>query len=615
MKLTIKNFRSIEYLKLDIVKGVNFIYSEKNGAGKTNIVYAVLAALFGKIPVNHNLNALRKDEYDFRGNKHFVSLSDSFFAIDTDFNGHYRNQVLTGEKSERREQWFRFLDLQDLQQKELFRLITTKIFITSWAESIANIGNAERSRLLLSLFGVGFIDEVIKRLNTQKLNVVSEHARLQGFVEGANITERPDIKAIEKKIQVLKARVGDLANLDHYQIEEEVKFWRSKVISLEAEINNLGEEDIANDYDGRIEELSSRLEKLKKEYGYDSVYMALDSEPKEELKRLDVEITKLGVEIGSIEDAINNAKTCPKCSARLLFHGKEVEEFDIEEANKKLQLKREEQEQLLGWRESVAGVIECDKLLDEINSLKEKKEFALSAMRDKKETLLAGLTEAKGRLIEYQEKAARLEKHSDDILRLHELESELVHAKRLYELYLDVQGKKARLTELSEELNDYKFLVRTALPQLKFEMINERCLYLQTKINEILEFLGADGRVEFRPKQNKDGEVTEIQLVEYNNGRWADFYSLNTGEQNLLTLAANLAQSDAHPHKLDELGILILDDIFGKLDDDKEERLGEYLHGLGKYVIITSCKRKAVDTIQPDNVITVEKEDGKTVTI
>jgi len=615
MKLTIKNFRSIESLELDIVRGVNFIYSEKNGAGKTNIAFAILAALFGKIPVNHSLNGLKKSEFDFNGNKHFVSLSNSFFAVDTDFNGRFRDLILQGEKSERKSQWFKALDIDELQQKELFRLITTKIFITSWAESIANIGNAERSRLLLSLFGVGFIDKVIHELNLQKLKTVSEQNMLKGFIQGANIGERPDVKSIETEIQALKKKVGHLANLDQYQIEEEIRFWKNKVAQIKAELDKLDKDTTGEDYDRTIEEFERRLSILSKECDYDTVYKVLNVDPEEELKRLDTEIARINLEVKSLEDSIENAKTCPKCKARLLFHDGDVHKFDIAKANETLAEKKMELEGLKGWRKSVADVAECDRLVEEIEKLAEKKKFALSGIEDKRKTLETSLIETTEKLEEYQNKANEIKQHSDDILRLTQLESDLAYARRMDEVYLEVQRKKAKLIEIEKELEDYKFLVSTALPQLKFEMIEERCLYLQTKINEILEFLGADGHVEFKPKQNKDGEVTEIQLLEYNNGRWADFYSLNTGEQNLLTLAANLAQSDAHPHKLDELGILVLDDIFGKLDDDKEERLGEYLHGLGKYVIITSCKRKAIDTIQPDNVIVVEKKDGKTVKI
>ena len=612
MKLTIRNFRSIESLDIDLVKGVNFIYSEKNGAGKTNIAIAIIAALFGKIPVNHNLNALRKDEFGFMGKEYYVSLKTDNYEIDTDFNGRFNSIVLKGEKSERKEQWFKALDISGLQQKDVFRLITTKLFITSWAESIANIGNAERSKLLLSLFGVSFIDNLTQGLSKKKAQLVNKKNQYEGFIEGVSSVELPDIASLKKQVLELKERVGTYANWDENYIKDKILYWEDYIASSKKELDRLNESGALADIDREIEEKKKSIQAVKEKYEIKSI----SGNEKELLENYRRTVTRLNIEIQNLKSMLEKIQLCPRCKVPLSFVDGEIIEFDETEMRARLEALESERDGLIKTKiEPLEASLQIEKMQKEVELLKERRDGISSNIEERRWSIESGIKKAENEIKKFRCELETLKRYGDEIRDYLDLKRELEVAEKIQETYKQAEKKKNELTGIESQLSDCNFLLQRALPSLKLDIIRDSCSYLQTKINEILEILGADGRIEFKPKINKDGDITEISLLEYNNGRWADFYSLNTGEQNILTLAANLAQSDAYPHKLDELGIVILDDIFGKLDDDKEERLGEYLHDLNKYVIITSCKKKAIDTIQPDNIIEIEKREGKTILV
>ena len=612
MKLTIRNFRSIESLDIGLVKGVNFIYSEKNGAGKTNIAIAIIAALFGKIPVNHNLNALRKDEFGFMGKEHYVSLKTDNYEIDTDFNGRFNSIVLKGEKSERKEQWFKALDISGLQQKDIFRLITTKLFITSWAESIANIGNAERSKLLLSLFSVSFIDSLIQGLSKKKAQLVNKKNQYEGFIEGASALELLDIAGLKKQVLELEERVGTYANWNEDYIRDKISYWEDYTTSSKAELDKLNEPEALADIDREIEKKKKSIRAVKEKYAIKSI----SGDEKELLEDYRRTLARLNIEIQNLESMLEKTQLCPRCKVPLSFVDGKIIEFNEARMRARLKALENERKNLIKTKiEPLEASLQIEEMQKEIELLEERRKGISSSIREKRQSIESRIKKAENEVKKFKHELETLKTYEDEIKDYLHLKRELEIAEKIQETYKQAEEKRSELTRVENQLSDCNFLLQRALPSLKLDIIRDSCSYLQTKINEILEILGADGRIEFKPKVNKDGEVTEISLLEYNNGRWADFYSLNTGEQNILTLAANLAQSDAYPHKLDELGIIILDDIFGKLDDGKEERLGEYLHDLNKYVIITSCKRKAIDTIQPDNVIEVEKKDGKTILI
>lgn len=626
MQVKIKNFRSIGRLELFFVKGVNLI-SGFNGSGKTNIAQSLLFAIFGKVPVGRANKRLSNERLSYRGNRPFVAINHSDFKIDSELNGEIDGNQLKGEPDERRSTWFSWLGTDSLSQKELFRQITSNVYVHAHSESVAELGKAERTDYLMSLFGVGFIDTLTDNLKNTKQELLQEVSSLDTFLSGVAHIEEQNEEAIKKRLGELD--FGDFDPTELAQVKVRIDILTKETENLRAAKfpvrDHYTKDDLEDYYKRKFSELESKMPDVDTEFDQEKLDGISDS-----LVATNQKLAKLIDRRDDLSRQQDSALVCPACEAQLQYVRPDLFIFDLETLSGELTKSAEEIKMLEATKER----FEEEQL--EQNQAKLKKDILkqINSLKDERTERLSKLDEQKAQLEEDKRKWQsdinnKISENETEVRNLNDSIPELEAKDIIYREHQDLIAKlgeinklrpliekkkesQKRLDELNSKFSDVSFLLKTGIPTLKQRLINQYSQVFENEINKVLEALGADGIIEFKPIFSKStGDLKEIALRQFNNGEWSDYDSLNNGEKKLITIACMFARINAHPSELDKLGILIFDDLVGELDAEREEALGKYLKSLDKYVIVTTCK--PANWLNPDKTTEVELANGETI--
>lgn len=640
LKLKIDHFRTVNDFEYDFPKGVTVIKGEQ-GSAKSTILQAFARAIIGKVPVNRDLNCLRVDEYE-SGRKHYIKVEGDGFSIDTDWNTHLN---VNGEKAEIEKEWFRFLGLPSTQAA--LEMFTSKIFLTPFSPSLVEYKKTARANLLLSLFGVGFISNAIKYGRDRLGELTREQTKLIAVTD----TGLPDVRGVDElrdKADALKARLKGVWEIKEIEMaKKQVDQIKSDLAQTEtrfqANIKNLNdqlakenEDEIKKKYSAKINAINEKSKGLGVTIGLRKLSRDYQLEKLEEQQRLLSRKSEFVKEEANLKSQLEDAQSykCLACGteARLQVVDGVVADFDYQQVFERQFSLKNNIVEITKELKVVEEEIDACKILDEYEALVKERD----KIKEKRDSELGNITYARNILLgeidktnkEHAARTVELKTRLSDLLKGIEVGERNIENYKLLDATIEelsvaekvrsakdkVDAANARLKIIEPDINDLGFLVNKGFARWRTDVILEKCAYFELVVNDILEKFEADGRCEFIPKLNDSGDVVDIEIRQHNNGRVAYFYSLNSGERELIKTAIAIAQSIAHPQPIDKLGLLCIDEVLALLDSHHKEAVARYLNSLDRAVIVTTNDENAASYFNTDSVINTRMgSDGYTI--
>ncbi|MBS7606883.1 AAA family ATPase [Candidatus Bathyarchaeota archaeon] len=412
---------------------------------------------------------------------------------------------------------------------------------------------------------------------------------------------RAKINDLETRLEALNAqeknvrrRLADLGLSENMSLED----LQSYIDSIIVQISSIrGEEENVR---GEIRRATQRISNLVKESRCPLCLQNLLSEYKDKLmKQLNEEISSYRQQLSELER-----------SAKELEHLRSI----LFAALTSLQ-------SILPKREELTR-----QLRDEEQQLKRAVE-ELNAKKEEIEILKSRLTDLKSKIAEFDysklEEAQRLysetlERYSNLKYKVQNLESqknEIISRLEGLKIRLDIAQKKIERLEKIREILVFIEETRQAYKSIQPKIRGDFVKYLERIVQQIMdELIGSEGEL-FTIKIDEN----YTPIIEGEDGRERSASNLSGGERTFLALAYRLGigQLIMHLKSGRGLSILLLDEPTESLgrEDGSIDRLAEMLSRLKTIEQIIAVTHSEAFAEKADQVIRVEKRDGKSVVL
>ena len=598
MRLTVSNFRTIDCIDLEL-EGLVHI-DGKNGAGKTNLIQALIKAHAGFVPDGLKSN-VPVSEY---GAYAISVVADGYEIHDhclEGFSGSISNAILDrsgGRKGENREEFDKFLGLSDLDLGSKRQLVLQKLYWTPESKSVLELKDAEQTRVLLSLFGIYKLQDALNLAKDQK-------------------------KALETGIEVLSNQISALSIIDTRSVSR----IESEIATLDEFLKGKTDPVVAASYKSHIDNKQLKIKQLKTKFnleinGIDSKISELEKEIKskpdvdeEYLKDKQDELQHL---IGRLNGELDGLKLqitaeelyCPVCGTELMYLDNTLAKLDVRKISMEISNKELELSKLERSLVSVRASLETLSNIRELDFLREllANKYTLSQLR---------ITELQGEIDSLNDDIQVSEVFKKDFDRLKELRIELAVAKRNNELATLKIKQEAQLQVLKQELEIIKFLCsKTGFKAIMSWAVSQSAHNLADEINHVLLEIGAKSELAFQPKIDEEHNVRGITISVSNNNRQTELYGLNNSEKRFLSYAAMFAERKVYPHPLDRLGLLLIDDMsLSDIDLERRQMLASFIKKQSEetVIVIASCYEEIGNLFNPDLTYKLRNVNGKSV--
>ncbi len=654
IKLELKNFRQHKNTILTLKDGVTGILGQ-NGSGKSSLVEAISFSLYGSKSIRGTLDELKsRDEpegvlnaaltFEIDSTVYRVerSLSDAKFFVGGKLEVKGSRDVTSKVEHIIGMNYDEFVSTFYTEQKGLEFLSRKK-------------GGAERERFIMRLLGYDKVEKIQEKLRDQKRNLKSMISSLE-FVDSSEEDLKSELKNEEEILEVLKKQEKGLSiklnDVTKEQEEEKkalerISSGREEFLKLDKERKRL--EGVLDEQKRALsnskienlrasEEITQELNQVSKLLGIgekellDLVKRVSTNKAQLELKKNErdskrkalFERKKSILSISKIEER------CPTC-------GQSFENL----ADAILHLEQEEK--------VIEQIIIDDSIVKEAESLHKQKKKELDTLRLKEATLKTELQSAQEseRLKEIKEKAElRIKETKGFII---EIEGNLKKLTYSEEKYL---SQRTRLEVVTSILTNLR------MERLKVEGDIKESLGKINKIEEILKRLveqvqiRKSGREEMALLESGDTVLSEFRsyltssikprlceltsefLYELTDARYReaifseDFTPqivddgevltvMSGGEEDILHLSVRLALSQLLAERAGrEFSLLILDEVFGSLDELRRSNLLVLLSGLTnrfEQILVISHFEDVKDAVDHVVLIQVDEKTGSSL--
>lgn len=648
LKLELKNFRQHKSTILTLKDGVTGILGQ-NGSGKSSLVEAISFSLYGSKSIRGTLDELKsRDEpegvlnvaltFEIDSTVYRVerSLSDAKFFVGGKLEVKGSRDVTSKIEHVIGMNYDEFVSTFYTEQKGLEFLSRKK-------------GGAERERFIMRLLGYDKVEKVQEKLRDQKRNLKSVISSLE-FVDSSEEELKSELEKEEELLETLNKQEKELSVklIEVTKEQEEEKKALERISSGREEYLKLDKE--RKRLEGVLDEQKRTLSGSKIEN------LRPSKEIIEELNQL----SKL-LEVGDkvLMDLVRKVST-DKAELQLKKSEKDSKRKALSERKKSILSISKIEERCPTCGQSFENIADAilhleheEKVIDEIvidhsifkeaEALHKQKKKELDSIRLKEANLKVELQSAQEseRLKDIQEKAEHRIKETKDFIV--EIEGKLKKITYSEEKYL---SQRTRLEVVTSILTNLR------MERLKVEGDIKESLGKINKIKEILKRLveqvqiRKSGREEMALLESGDTVLSEFRsylassikprlceltsefLYELTDARYReaifseDFTPqivddgeiltvMSGGEEDILHLSVRLALSQLLAERAGrEFSLLILDEVFGSLDELRRSNLLVLLSGLTnrfEQIFVISHFEDVKDAV--DNVIQIQVDE------
>lgn len=654
LKLELKNFRQHKNTILTLKDGVTGILGQ-NGSGKSSLVEAISFSLYGSKSIRGTLDELKsRDEpegvlntaltFEIDSTIYRVerSLSDAKFFVGGKLEVKGSRDVTSKVEHIIGMNYDEFVSTFYTEQKGLEFLSRKK-------------GGAERERFIMRLLGYDKVERIQEKLRDQKRNLKSSLSSLE-FVDSSEEDLKSELKKEVEILETLKKQEKEISNklTDVIKEQEQEKKALERISSGREEFLKLDKE--RKRLEGVLDEQkralsTSRIENLRtskeiseelnqvlkllevgdkelldlvRKISTNKAQLELKKNEKDSKRKALLERKKSILSISKIEER------CPTCGQSFENLGDAI-----------LHLEQEEK--------VIEEIIIDDSIVKEAENLHKQKKKELDTLRSKETKLKTELQSAQEseRLKEIKDKAELRIKETKDFIA--EIEGSLKKLTYSEEKYL---SQRTRLEVVTSILTNLR------MERLKIEGDIKESLGKINKIKEILQRLveqvqiRRSGREEMALLESGDNVLSEFRtylassikprlceltsefLYELTDARYReaifseDFTPqivddgevltvMSGGEEDILHLSVRLALSQLLAERAGrEFSLLILDEVFGSLDELRRSNLLVLLSGLTnrfEQILVISHFEDVKDAVDHVILIQVDEKTGSSL--
>lgn len=617
----INNFRAFGHAKVDLynqglvmVLGNNKDTTGKssNGASKSSIFYAILWALYGKIPDSSSSNSVINEK---------VGKNTSVFLNFEVNKSSARIERYRKDKTNNNKVLF-FIDdkevtkptnkatdssIVDFMGISMDTMLNSIMFGSSRVVDFVSATDKQRKEILEELSNVSIyreaqnrVKEVAKDANTSLLEKETALAGIEA--QNANLT------ALEASYNAQKAQHEDTVN----ELKNKLADYKAKLLT----------EDKVESIKNSINRGKAALKKLDDSNKVDP-YRDISkptqkvSSLKSNLTALKNKYTEIVAKIKEDKQEIINLKNTPDAICRLCGN-------KLDEAHKKKELVRltnEIKETVKSYNESKVSYKKyTDELVVASGELKQVQDYNLekrkeqSAFHSKYNKVKDCLQQLKSSFDNYN----RLKELYDNIRVQYENEKNktINRPKELDVKVEDTASLKKEIKKAKDNINDYKELVKIFGDKgVKSHVLSLAIPYINSKMEEYMTILSHGSLNAYISREkNADGSLTErLGLTVDSLSSATSYEDLSTGEKKRIAISLNVAFLSYLASKIGGINISVFDEVFDSLDESGTNAVIELLKELSKsvgtiFVISHNDDLKYNDNF--DKIITVEKENG-----
>lgn len=617
----INNFRAFGHAKVDLynqglvmVLGNNKDTTGKssNGASKSSIFYAILWALYGKIPDSSSSNSVINEK---------VGKNTSVFLNFEVNKSSARIERYRKDKTNNNKVLF-FID-----DKEV-----TKPTNKATDSSIVDFMGISMDTMLNSImFGSSRVVDFVSATDKQRKEILEELSNVSIYREAQNrvkeVAKDANTSLLEKETALagIEAQNANLTALEasydaqKAQHEDVVRDLKSKLADYKAKLLT---EDKVESIKNSINRGNAALKKLddsNKVDPYKDISKPTQkvSSLKSNLTALKNKYTEIVAKIKEDKQEIINLKNTPDAICRLCGN-------KLDEAHKKKELVRltnEIKETVKSYNESKVSYKKyTDELVVASGELKQVQDYNLekrkeqSAFHSKYNKVKDCLQQLKSSFDNYN----RLKELYDSTLVQYDNEKNktINRPKELDVKVEDTASLKKEIKKAKDNIKDYKELVKIFGDKgVKSHVLSLAIPYINSKMEEYMTILSHGSLNAYISREkNADGSLTErLGLTVDSLSSATSYEDLSTGEKKRIAISLNVAFLSYLSSKIGGINISVFDEVFDSLDESGTSAVIELLKELSKsvgtiFVISHNDDLKYNDNF--DKIITVEKENG-----
>lgn len=617
----INNFRAFGHAKVDLynqglvmVLGNNKDTTGKssNGASKSSIFYAILWALYGKIPDSSSSNSVINEK---------VGKNTSVFLNFEVNKSSARIERYRKDKTNNNKVLF-FID-----DKEV-----TKPTNKATDSSIVDFMGISMDTMLNSImFGSSRVVDFVSATDKQRKEILEELSNISIYREAQNrvkeVAKDANTSLLEKETALagIEAQNANLTALEasydaqKAQHEDVVRDLKSKLADYKAKLLT---EDKVESIKNSINRGNAALKKLddsNKVDPYKDISKPTQkvSSLKSNLTALKNKYTEIVAKIKEDKQEIINLKNTPDAICRLCGN-------KLDEAHKKKELVRltnEIKETVKSYNESKVSYKKyTDELVVASGELKQVQDYNLekrkeqSAFHSKYNKVKDCLQQLKSSFDNYN----RLKELYDSTLVQYDNEKNktINRPKELDVKVEDTASLKKEIKKAKDNIKDYKELVKIFGDKgVKSHVLSLAIPYINSKMEEYMTILSHGSLNAYISREkNADGSLTErLGLTVDSLSSATSYEDLSTGEKKRIAISLNVAFLSYLSSKIGGINISVFDEVFDSLDESGTSAVIELLKELSKsvgtiFVISHNDDLKYNDNF--DKIITVEKENG-----
>lgn len=617
----INNFRAFGHAKVDLynqglvmVLGNNKDITGKssNGASKSSIFYAILWALYGKIPDSSSSNSVINEK---------VGKNTSVFLNFEVNKSSARIERYRKDKTNNNKVLF-FIDdkevtkptnkatdssIVDFMGISMDTMLNSIMFGSSRVVDFVSATDKQHKEILEELSNVSIYREVQNRVKEVAKDANTSLLEKETALAGIE-TQNANLTALEASYEAQKA-----------QHEDVVKDLKNKLADYKAKLLTEDKVESIKNSISRGKVALKKLDDSNKVDPYKDISKPTQkvSILKSNLTTLKNKYTEIVAKIKEDKQEIINLKNTPDAICRLCGN-------KLDEAHKKKELVRltnEIKETVKSYNESkVAYKKYTDELVVASRELKQVQDYNLekskeqSAFHSKYNKVKDCLQQLKNSFDNYNRFKELYD--STKVQYENEKNTTIVRPKELDVKVEDTASLKKEIKKAKENINDYKELVKIFGDKgVKSHVLSLAIPYINSKMEEYMTILSHGSLNAYISREkNADGSLTErLGLTVDSLSSATSYEDLSTGEKKRIAISLNVAFLSYLSSKIGGINISVFDEVFDSLDESGTSAVIELLKELSKsvgtiFVISHNDDLKYNDNF--DKIITVEKENG-----